>query len=225
MTKKYHQLTQDEIDQVLSSYKETKSVRITADQLDLNHQRVRHCIKRAGIPLTGYRSTACSRNYDLVVSLVESGASLSEIARQVGGSRRHVKTFLDRYDIEYTPYGCCGDHNSNWRGGRRIDKDGYVLIHSPDHPHCNRHGYVREHRLVMEEHLGRYLLPTEVVHHRDDDHQKNTIENLRLYGTNGEHLAETLVGQVPNWTEDGKRRISEAVRRPRGQKQKPIPAQ
>lgn len=213
MKKGYRLLTQKQIAEILCSYKRTKSIRITADELGWTLQRVRYHVKKAGIPLTRYKPTACYRNYDLVVSLVEAGESLSEIARRVGTKDQEVKSFLERYGISYTPYDQSGKNNPNWRGGRRIDKDGYVLIHSPDHPHCDRHGYMREHRLVMEQALGRYLLPTEVVHHQDDDHQNNAPENLRLYGSNSEHLASTLAGQVPNWTEDGKRRIREGIAR------------
>lgn len=74
----------------------------------------------------------------------------------------------------------CGDKNPNWRGGRRIDKSGYVLIHSPQHPFGDFHGYVREHRLVMEKQLLRFLQPEEVVHHLNEIVSDNRIENLQL---------------------------------------------
>lgn len=73
---------------------------------------------------------------------------------------------------------CHGRNNANWRGGRRIDKSGYVLIHTPGHPYCDHAGYVREHRLVVEQHIGRYLLPSEVVHHINKITSDNRIENL-----------------------------------------------
>jgi len=40
-----------------------------------------------------------------------------------------------------------------------------------------------EHRLVMEQHLGRKLLPKENVHHKDGDRLNNDISNLELWST------------------------------------------
>ena len=43
---------------------------------------------------------------------------------------------------------------------------GYILIYKPKHPFATQNGYVFEHRLVMEKHLGRYRTPEEIVHHK-----------------------------------------------------------
>jgi len=76
----------------------------------------------------------------------------------------------------------------SWQTGRRKDYYGYIYIYSPDHPHCTSQGYVLEHRLVMEAHLGRTLLPTEVVHHNNDIRDDNRIENLMRFDDNQSHL-------------------------------------
>jgi hypothetical protein len=57
---------------------------------------------------------------------------------------------------------------------------GYVMAYLPEHPNSH-HGSIFFHRLVMEEHLGRLLLPREeVVHHKDGDKRNNDLSNLEL---------------------------------------------
>jgi hypothetical protein len=79
-----------------------------------------------------------------------------------------------------------GSGNSNWRGGR-TERYGYVRIWAPEHPFKNQRGYVLEHRLVMEKHLGRFLKKGEVVHHINGIRNDNRIENLQLFPSNYAH--------------------------------------
>jgi hypothetical protein len=62
------------------------------------------------------------------------------------------------------------------------------MVWKPDHPHAAQNGYVREHRLVMEQELGRYLDPQEVVHHRDGDPTNNAPANLEVFASHAEHM-------------------------------------
>ncbi|NCD13365.1 MAG: HNH endonuclease [Epsilonproteobacteria bacterium] len=79
-----------------------------------------------------------------------------------------------------------GENAANWKGGRKKTQKGYVLILKKDHPRSSKAGYIMEHRLVMENHLKRYLRSDEVVHHINGKKDDNRIENLLLMD-HGEH--------------------------------------
>jgi len=66
---------------------------------------------------------------------------------------------------------------------------------------------ILEHRLVMEQKIGRFLERGEVVDHVDGNTLNNHPDNLRLFETNGAHLRETLTGRKPLWSEDGEQRL------------------
>jgi len=73
-----------------------------------------------------------------------------------------------------------GKKHWNWKGGKRFNNEGYVLVYKPEHPNANNQNCVYEHRLVMEKYLGRYLKPRGIVHHKNGIRNDNRIENLEL---------------------------------------------
>lgn len=80
-----------------------------------------------------------------------------------------------------------GERNPNWKGGRTIASNGYVLVKRPDHERCDSRGYVYEHRLVAEEMLDRPLGPGEQVHHINGNKTDNRPENLEVVASHAEH--------------------------------------
>ena len=82
-----------------------------------------------------------------------------------------------------------GENNHLWKGGKAIH-NGYIYILKKDHPNATIKGYVKEHRLVMEKHLGRYLTKKEIVHHINGIRNDNRVENLKLLKDGNEHLKE-----------------------------------
>jgi len=66
---------------------------------------------------------------------------------------------------------------------KQIDKEGYVLLYMPDHPNCSVSGLYSEHRLVMEQTLGRVLAKGENVHHKNGIRNDNRAENLELWSS------------------------------------------
>lgn len=86
------------------------------------------------------------------------------------------------------------EENGNWRGGRRRQIDGYIMRTLPlDHPlreMTTNMGQVREHRIIMAEHLGRPLKTDELIHHLNGVRSDNRIENLMLV-SNKNHEVKT----------------------------------
>ena len=75
------------------------------------------------------------------------------------------------------------------RGNGYHKVQGYMRRLVSGHPKADKRGYVSEHRLVMECHLGRFLRHDEVIHHKNQIRDDNRIENLELYTDQKRHAA------------------------------------
>lgn len=128
-----------------------------------------------------------------------TGRTQSQIARDLGVSLNTIERRVRMWGLRTQRTGprLGQGHLHCWEGGRRIDKHGYVEVYVPKHPQARLHsGSVLEHRLLMEVMLGRYLSPTEVVHHEDEHPRHNRPDNLRLFASNGDHLRHELTGRT-----------------------------
>ena len=102
--------------------------------------------------------------------------------------------------------GWCGRHYQRWqtygdpeaaprrarngKGHRTINRDGYLIWRFGNTT-------IMEHRLVMEEMLGRPMLPEETVHHKNGIRTDNRPENLELWvGTRSGQRVTDLVAFV-----------------------------
>lgn len=79
-----------------------------------------------------------------------------------------------------------GKDHPSYKGGRKITDYGYIQVLNPE-----RQGhYIMEHRLIMEQYIGRKLLPNEIIHHKNGIKDDNRIENLEIV------LKKTHFGKV-----------------------------
>ncbi len=77
-----------------------------------------------------------------------------------------------------------------WTNYRIISKGDYNYAYVPEHPNATGVGYVLEHRIIMENKLGRLLTRKEVVHHLNEIKKDNRPENLELKASRSIHAIE-----------------------------------
>jgi len=117
-----------------------------------------------------------SEKLERICQMAESGLTQKEIGESFGVTQSAIQQLMKKHNISPAP-----------KKNYKMD-DGYRLILVPYHPHAYGHGYVSEHRLVMEKHLGRLLDRSEVVHHKNGIRDDNRIENLVLCENQSEHM-------------------------------------
>lgn len=114
---------------------------------------------------------------EIVAQMFHGGATIIEIATALGCSTYPVKKVLSRLELRRPAKRragkSVGPNNPSWRGGRRVRSDGYVIVWTP-------YGERLEHRVVIEQYIGRPLSDSEIVHHRDGDKSNNDPENLAV---------------------------------------------
>lgn len=67
-----------------------------------------------------------------------------------------------------------------WTIEKIVSKGEYNYAVVRNHPFRTKNDYVLEHRVVMENHIGRLLRPDELVHHIDENKKNNDISNLEI---------------------------------------------
>lgn len=124
--------------------------------------------------------------------------------RLCGKCRKKLPHYKDRCPICQVPKcrqskhcrSCAfkGQRNARWKGGLIKTKKGYLYEYTLDR------GYIAQHRLVMERYIGRHLLPSESVHHKNGNRLDNNLSNLELWASS--HPSGQRVSDLLNWAEE-----------------------
>jgi hypothetical protein len=129
------------------------------------------------------RAAVPQETLDWIRKQRECGITYKTIADDMGITPNRVMWICRNMGVPLDPHKSGSEHHA-WKGGRRVDGQGYVQVMiPPDDPMYSMTtglGYVPEHRLVMARSIGRPLTKTETVHHIDGDKLHNNIENLQL---------------------------------------------
>lgn len=144
--------------------------------------------------------------------MFESGYSVKDIITTIGISR---ETFRKYTVLHYGPQKKralvlsnlpprpSGASSPKWKGNKEITRAGYYRIY------LGNGKRIMEHRMVMEEFLGRKLSRVESVHHLNGDKKDNRIENLVIVEP-GEHTR--LHNLRRTWLRNDKGQFKEIVK-------------
>lgn len=187
-------------DELAVEYARAGSLRRLAAELGMTQWRAKSLLLQAGIELVDGRKSEGKRRSEAAQptdadramwqARYDASANVADLARKLGKSTATIRYHLIRHGIQIKQTGfrsprmveiAKGHKHHNWKGGTYSHSNGYIYEYAPDHPAAtSAKGYVLQHRLVMERHLGRYLTADELVHHINEDKEDNRIVNLEL---------------------------------------------
>jgi len=114
----------------------------------------------------------------MMVSCGTCGASLHRYPSGLSG--RRFGSFCDVVCLgKFRSRELTGEYAANYKIGSRINR-GYIQVMAKWHPSANKKGCVPLYRIIAEAALGRFLLPEEIVHHKDGDNTNNHWGNLEV---------------------------------------------
>lgn len=134
---------------------------------------------------------------------VQEGKSCLTIGKMIGKNAKAVSRYLKKFGIKSRPFSTKGlqtrlgavlseeirdkIRQSHLKNGTQKHKHkGYIMVYKPNHPYAQKN-YVPEHRLIVEQEIGRYLESYEIIHHIDEDKTNNNLNNLQIT-TRAEHM-------------------------------------
>ena len=171
-----------EAEELRALYDRLESPAKVAKECGVSKKLILNYMDRYGI-VRNKRKTLGSEELDVIRKMAADGCGAPEIASAIGFTTTAIRVHAAKMGISIA--------DPAHPGYTKTDS-GYIMVWNPDHPFCDKKGYVRQHRLVMEAHIGRYLTDDEAVHHIDYDRSNNDISNLQLM-TRAEHSSLHVV--------------------------------
>lgn len=116
------------------------------------------------------------RSYQRAIKQKYCNRTCANRARRDENVKRLTIIARQQPSMEKSPY---------WKGG--INRyNGYL------YKYLGKGKYIKMHRWVMEQHLGRKLEPFEVVHHKNGKRDDNRVENLQITNLNEHSRSHAL---------------------------------